>query len=115
MHNCQPLTLFGIAMLLAGCASTGVIPVDRDSYLIGKKDGAPGLGVSLSNKADVYAEANQFCRKKGMEVQTLQVTTTPAALARLGSTELQFKCVKSGETAEPLRRESDTVIEIRHR
>lgn len=100
---------------IGGCASTGVIPMDRDSYLIGKKDGSPGLGVSLLNKAQVYSEANQFCQRKGLEVLTLHVTSTPAALARLGSTELQFKCVKSGETAAPLSRESDTVIEIRQR
>jgi hypothetical protein len=89
--------------------------MDRDSYLIGKKDGSPGLGVSLSNKAAVYAEANEFCRSKALEVQTLQVTTTPAALARLGSTELHFKCVMPGEMSQPLLRESDRVIEIRHR
>ena len=46
---------------LVGCASTGVIPMDQDSYMIGKKDGTPGLGVSLSNKAEVYREANEFC------------------------------------------------------
>jgi len=82
--------------LLTGCASTGVIPMDQDSYMIGKKDGSPGLGVSLSNKAAVYAEANTFCRSKGLEVQTLNVVTTAAAVAQLGSTELHFKCVPPG-------------------
>jgi hypothetical protein len=81
------------AALLTGCASTGVIPIDQDTYMIGKKDGSPGLGVSLSNKAEVYTEANTFCRAKGREVQTLNVITTPAAIGKLGSTELQFKCV----------------------
>jgi hypothetical protein len=64
--------------VLAGCSSTGVIPMDRDSYMIGKKDGMPGLGISLSNKADVYREANEFCSNKGLEMQTLRVTTKPA-------------------------------------
>ena len=101
------------ASALAGCASTGVIPMDQDSYMIGKKDGAPGLGVSLSNKAEVYREANDFCRAKGLEVMTLEVTTTPARPAQLGSTELHFKCVTSGGTARPLQKVPDTVIEIR--
>lgn len=104
-----------IFALLAGCASTGVIPMDQDSYMIGKKDGSPGLGVSLSNKAEVYAEANTFCRSKGLEVQTLNVLTTPAAVGRLGSTELQFKCVQPGGSARPLVHEADKIIEVRNR
>lgn len=99
-------------VLLVGCASTGIIPMDQDSYMIGKKDGSPGLGVSLSNKAAVYAEANSFCRSKGFEVQTLNVVTTPAAVAQLGSTELHFKCVPPGASARPLVRDADKLIEV---
>jgi hypothetical protein len=87
--------------------------MDQDSYMIGKKDGTPGLGVSLSNKAEVYREANNFCRTKGLEVKTLQLTTTSSAPAQLGSTELHFKCVTPGGTAQPLQKMPDTVIEIR--
>ena len=54
------------AVLIGGCASTGVIPMSQDSYYIGKKDGSPGLGVSLSNKAQVYKEAYAFCSEKGL-------------------------------------------------
>ena len=89
------IPLFSAAIALAGCASTGVIPMGQDSYMIGKKDGSPGLGVSITNKAEVYQEANAFCREKGLEVKVLNVTTTPARLAQLGSTELQFKCAPS--------------------
>jgi len=103
------------ALALVGCASTGVIPMDQDSYMIGKKDGSPGIGVSLSNKAEVYGEANTFCRAKGLEVKTLHITTTPAMPGRLGSTELQFRCVSPGGAAQPLVRDSDKIIEIRNR
>ena len=67
--------------------------MSQDSYYIGKKDGSPGLGVSLSNKAQVYKEAHAFCTEKGLEVFVLKETVTPAVPARLGSTELIFKCV----------------------
>ena len=101
--------------VLSGCASTGVIPMDQDSYMIGKKDGSPGLGVSLSNKADVSREANVFCRDKGMEVKTLQVTTAPARPGQLGSTELLFRCAAPGGVAQSLVREPDRIIEMRSR
>lgn len=107
------LTFAMVAVVTAGCQSTGVIPMDQDSYMIGKKDGSPGLGVSLTNKGEVYREANTFCQAKGLEVRTLRVTTTPAMPAQLGSTELQFKCVPPGGAAQPLVRETDTVIEVR--
>ena len=105
------LTVFFLG--IAGCSSTGIIPMDQDSYMIGKKDGTPGLGVSLSNKAEVYREANDFCRAKGLEVKTLQLTTIPARPAQLGSTELHFKSVNPGQSAQPLQKIPDTVIEIR--
>lgn len=100
--------------MLVGCQSTGVVPMDQDSYMIGKKDGSPGIGVSLSNKAEVYREANAFCRAKGLEVKTLHGTTTPAMPGRLGSTELQFRCVMPGGVAQPLVKDPDSIIEIRN-
>ncbi|MCL1126373.1 hypothetical protein [Shewanella surugensis] len=88
--------------------------MSQDSFYIGKKDGSPGLGVSLSNKAEVFREANAFCEQKGLEVKILRETVTPAAPARLGSTELEFKCVQIGGAATALRKEPDTVVEIRN-
>lgn len=87
------LFLIFTLLVLTACQSTGVIPMDHGTYMIGKKDGSPGLGVSLSNKAEVYKEANAFCHDKGLEVETKKVTVSPAQLAKLGSTELEFKCV----------------------
>lgn len=98
--------------LLIGCSSTGVIPMSQDSYFIGKKDGYPGIGISISNKAEVYQEANAFCIKKDLEVKTLRETVIPAAPGRLGSTELHFKCVQNGGTAQPLRKDANTVIRV---
>lgn len=72
-------------------------------------------GVSRSNTADFDGEANDFCKAKGLEVKTLQVTTTPSRPAQFGSTELHFKCVPPRGSAEPLVREPDKVIEIRLR
>jgi hypothetical protein len=66
--------------------------MDQNSFMIAKKDGAPGLGVSFSNKAEVYQEAANFCKAKSLEVKTLRVETTAARPGQLGGTELQFKC-----------------------
>jgi hypothetical protein len=87
------ISIFGIG----ACQSTGVIPMDHGTYMIGKKDGSPGLGVSLSNKAEVYKEANAFCSEKSLVVETIKVTVAPAKFGKLGSTELEFKCVTAAQ------------------
>lgn len=115
LNRIAPLIFTITILMLTGCQSTGVIPMDRDSYMIGKKDGYPGLGVSLTNKAEVYREANIFCREKGLEVETMHVTISPASPGRLGSTELLFRCVSPGGVAQPLVKDSDTTIDIRNR
>ena len=79
--------------VVTACQSTGVVPLGQGKYMIGKKDGSPGLGVSLDNKAEVYKEANAFCYEKGLDVETVNIAVLPAKLAQLGSTELEFKCV----------------------
>jgi hypothetical protein len=101
-----------VTLIFNSCASTGVIPMDQDSYFIGKKDGSPGLGVSYEVKREVYQEAVDFCNKKGQDVKTLETKTIPAKLAQLGSTELRFKCVKKGGKSESF---PNDIKEIRHR
>jgi hypothetical protein len=79
------IALIAFVGLIAGCKSTGVIAISQDSYMIGKKDSSPGVGVSLQNKAAVYREANAFCAQKGREVAVLKEDVIAAAPGRLGS------------------------------
>jgi hypothetical protein len=81
------------AFLLAGCASTGVIPTGQNTYTISKKDGSPGVGVSLGDKVTVYKEAGAFCKSKGLEVKTITFDQTPTYPFHLGVTDLEFSCV----------------------
>jgi hypothetical protein len=101
--------------IITGCKSTGVVELGQDSYYIGKKDGSPGLGVSLSNKAAVLKEARAYCASKNLEMKVLKETVTPAAPARLGSTELEFSCVPVGSLVTPTEEKPDAIIEIRER
>ncbi|MCG2572176.1 hypothetical protein LVY74_01210 [Acinetobacter sp. ME22] len=80
-------------IFITGCSSTGVVPIGQNSYFIGKKDGTPGIGISLKNKAYVYQEANLFCSTMHKEIFVLSEITIPTLPARLGSTELRFKCI----------------------
>jgi hypothetical protein len=101
--------------IITGCKSTSVVELGQDSYYIGKKDGSPGLGVSLSNKAAVLKEARAYCDSKNLEMKVLKETVTAAAPARLGSTELEFSCVPVGSLATPTKEKPDAIIETRER
>lgn len=111
--NLKSIFAFTILALSYGCSSTGVVSMSQDSYYIGKKDGSPGVGVSLSNKAEVYQEAHAFCNAKKLELYVLRETVTPSAPGQLGSSELHFKCVEPGGTAQPLEKDPDIVIQVK--
>lgn len=88
MKYIQLLAIF----LLAACASTGVIPMDSGTYMIAKRSAQVGLGPPDGVKADVYQEANDFCARKGMAVETIALEATNSGLARPGNVSLQFRC-----------------------
>jgi hypothetical protein len=54
--------LFIVATVyLVGCASSGPVPIGKDTYMISKQSAGGAFVSSGSVKADVFREANQFC------------------------------------------------------
>jgi hypothetical protein len=82
-----------ISLFLAGCASTGVVPMNKDTYLIGKRSAQFGLGPPVGAQADVYREANEFCSKQNMKVETVNFELTDSMPFRPGSVALEFRCI----------------------
>ena len=82
-----------LALLLTGCASTGIVPMDRDTYMTSKKSPQVGFGPADNLKADVYREANEFCAQKNKKIETVLLQMTDAGFARSPSASLQFRCI----------------------
>lgn len=82
-----------IVILLSACSSTGVVPMDKDTYLVSKRSAQVGFGPATGAKADLYEEANAFCAKQNKAVETVNLETTPSGFARPASASLQFRCV----------------------
>lgn len=78
---------------LAGCASSGVVQTNANEYMLAKSS-AGGMFVSgESVKADLYIEANEFCSKRGMVVETIAAEGKNAIpFARTSSASLNFRC-----------------------
>lgn len=80
-------------LLLAGCASTGVINTDKDTFMVSKQSAAGIFGTPGGVTADVYAEANAYCRQQGRVVETVNLDSKEAKpFVRTGSATLYFKC-----------------------
>jgi hypothetical protein len=87
------LTLFTGTLILGGCTSSGVVPMDKGTYLITRRSAQIGTGTPVGTKAKVYSEANEFCARNGMTVETVNLQVNTTLVANPGSVELQFRCV----------------------
>lgn len=106
-----------LALTLIGCASTGILPMDRSSFIVVKQTSIPGLGMGPANNAKVsaYVEANKFCAAQGKMVNTISLEVEPSKPFQPGTASLQFTCVDKDEKVAPLQKEADRIIEIRQR
>jgi hypothetical protein len=93
MHHMFKFSLPLLAISLAACSHTGVIPMDKGTYMVAKKSPQVGFGPNTQLKADVYTEANEFCSKSGKSVETVKFEDTAAGFAKSPSASLQFRCV----------------------
>lgn len=80
--------------ILAGCASTGVVPVGDGVYIISKQSAAGIFGTPIGVEADIYRQANAFCASRHQVLETVDVQTQNAVpFAHEGSATLHFRCI----------------------
>jgi hypothetical protein len=86
-------TLYGFAVLLAGCATGtgGPVEIGRDTYMIG------GLGQvtdfsGSTVKARFFKEGSSFCASKGRVMVPLASTGRDSGYGTYASAEVQFRC-----------------------
>jgi hypothetical protein len=79
-------------LIVIGCASTGVVQTDANTYMIAKKNPQVGFGPPIGVRAEVYQEANEFCAKQNEVVETIKLELTNAGFARSAAATLVFRC-----------------------
>ena len=86
--------LIAFAALTACASNTGVIDIGQSQFVIERQQatGAPGLG---NLRAEVYSEANAFCRSQGngLETVTYEQTEPPYILGNYPRVSLTFRCI----------------------
>lgn len=87
------LLVLGVS-LASGCTSTGVIPMDQGTYYVSKSSPQVSFGPPITQKADIYREANDFCTRQGKEVETVKLQEIDQVFGRHASASLTFRCIE---------------------
>lgn len=99
--NMFKLILCGaVSGLLCSCASVGgtadIVPIGQDTYMVASAGGL--LTFSGGEvKAQLFQEANRFCRSKGKNLMPVTSSSRDAAPYTYASAELQFRCLADGD------------------
>ncbi len=86
--------IFVGVLLLLGCASTGVVPIGNDEYMISKTDMGDVWHTGEKVLAKLYIEANAYCAKKNMTLERISEESADGKLfVRNANATLRFRCV----------------------
>jgi hypothetical protein len=92
------LVAASLVLVLAACASSGPVPIGRDTYMISKQS-STGFHSGASVKADIYREANEFCIRKGLEFQPVKDYSKDGVPGyAFANAEVVFRCLVDGDT-----------------
>ena len=87
-----------LLLLLAGCASTGVVPMGQSVFTISKTSPACGFRDAGGVKADVFTEMNAFCTSKSLFPEVVTIEALDGVIGkRCASATVDFRCVKEGK------------------
>lgn len=110
----RKVMVWGAALVLAGCASSGPVPMGQDTWYITKQS-STGFNSAASVKADLYREANDYCVSQGRQLQPISDSGVDGQPGRaLANAQVTFRCLLAGdpELSRPvLKPRPDIVIE----
>ncbi|WP_213956304.1 hypothetical protein [Variovorax sp. dw_954] len=86
----KALAILAAAAALAGCASTGVVPIGSGMYMASKQGGAFTYSGGTV-KAELYADAAKYCAQSGKQVVPVNSESKDSGW-NYASAEIQFRC-----------------------
>jgi hypothetical protein len=93
----QTLLITFVLLVLTACASSGPVPIGRDTYMISKQS-STGFHSGSSVKADIYREANEFCLKNGLQFQPVKDNAKDGVPGyAFANAEVVFRCLADGD------------------
>lgn len=85
------------SFILSSCASSGVVPIGRDTFMITKQS-STGFHSGASVKADLYKESYEFCMKKGLQFQPVKENSKDGVPGyAFANAEVIFRCLNAND------------------
>lgn len=104
-------------LILSGCATSEIVPIGTNSYLISQTS-AGGMFKSMSSlKVEVIQRANKFAEAKGKIAIPISSKETPSRPGQMPNFEYQFKLVDKDDPeaiGTSLSRSADLIIDTTH-
>lgn len=87
-----------LTLFLSACASTsGIIPDGKNSFIVIISGGHRFTSAS-DLKIDAYKEANAYCKKFDMQIETISERSIQSGvLTNSSEAELKFKCIANAK------------------
>jgi hypothetical protein len=80
-----------VVVVLAGCASSGVVQTGPDTYVIAKSEW--GFTSGAVHAARLTQEASDHCRSLGKVVKVTSIQKNDVELGKTPAAEVNFQCV----------------------
>ena len=114
----RPAVLLALLVLGGGCASSGPVPMGKDTYLLAKSGGLFTISGG-EVKAELYREANEFCLRQNKQLMPVNESSRDAAYySNYANAEIQFRCLAEGDPQlqrPAMERTPDVTIDMRSR
>lgn len=82
---------------LAGCASSRVVPIGPDTFMI-QRQGGTGFSDVGGLKMDAIEGAGAYCAKDGKHLSIVSVEAVPSrGMGQYPQADVQFRCLKTGD------------------
>lgn len=85
-----------VAAVLTGCASSGPVPIGKDSYML-SGTGAWSWSSGAALKGDLYREAGAFCKSQAKQIQPINTAANNGSFSQFAQAELQFRCLADND------------------
>ena len=108
--NYKKIALICLGLLLsilAGCSTTGVVPIGEGAYMVAKTSAGGMFSSADAMKAELFREANAFCAGQQKQLVTVKVITLNAIpiVRSFPHAEVQFRCEAESAALEIQKKE----------
>ena len=85
-----------LALVASACSNGSVTPIGKDTYMLsGTAAWSWSSGAAI--KADLFREADAFCRNQGKQVMPVSTDSNNGSFSQFAQAEIDFRCLNEND------------------